>query len=674
MIGGITKLILLITVISVFVPFSPKMPAPGLDPSWALGLNQAIAQGLSFGKDIVFTLGPYAAIYSKAYHPATDFMMMSGSLYLALCYWLSVILLMGKIKWHWILLFAVLLFTMIYARDSLFFSYPLLVGLICYQLVSQQGCFAALAMTGIPNNYSPFYLTLLFTPFGLLPLIKGSLLILCTLFSILCSTLFIIHKRAICAMICLLSPIASLLLFWLAAGQSLSNLTSYLSSTITLACGFTEAMAIGGRNSEMILYLISAALLLLVIARQKQIPTCQRMFALCFFYAFLFISFKAGFTRHFGHVFIASSSILIAAFLLPLTLPFPAKREKIKTTSFSPWGEGARRADEDLSRSKNQKSLSLAILFALYTWYSINSHYTLISIPNNFKSNFAAAWFGLKNRINDKNYLKQDFALTMNFLHQRASFPLLPGTSDIYSTEQSYLISSPNTWAPRPIFQSYSVFTTNLAKQNREYLASNGPDNIFFKIEPIDARVPALEDGLSWPLLIANYRPQRMINDFLLLQKTAPHLKPLQRLVSKKYRLGDVVNLPVGDQPLFAEIDITPTIWGHLAIIFFKPVELQIIFTLKNGIKKQYRIIATMAKSSFLISPLIETTQEFALLYGNPNDLNEKTVKSLEISAKQNNSWQWQQEYFIHFKNYPTSSLLIVQNPGTSPSIRPAMR
>lgn len=28
------------------------MPAPGLDASWAVGLNQAVAQGLAFGKDI----------------------------------------------------------------------------------------------------------------------------------------------------------------------------------------------------------------------------------------------------------------------------------------------------------------------------------------------------------------------------------------------------------------------------------------------------------------------------------------------------------------------------------------------------------------------------------------------------------------------------------------------
>ena len=45
-------IVLLITTIAKFVPFSPAMPAAGLDPSWVFGLNQAVAQGLSFGKEI----------------------------------------------------------------------------------------------------------------------------------------------------------------------------------------------------------------------------------------------------------------------------------------------------------------------------------------------------------------------------------------------------------------------------------------------------------------------------------------------------------------------------------------------------------------------------------------------------------------------------------------------
>ena len=56
---------LFFTTLAVFVPFSPGMPAAGLDPSWRFGLNQAIGQGLAFGRDIIFTFGPHASIFAK---------------------------------------------------------------------------------------------------------------------------------------------------------------------------------------------------------------------------------------------------------------------------------------------------------------------------------------------------------------------------------------------------------------------------------------------------------------------------------------------------------------------------------------------------------------------------------------------------------------------------------
>ncbi len=56
------------TVLAIFVPFYPSMPSSGLDPSWVLDMNQAVSQGFNFGEDIIFTYGPYASIYTKAYH------------------------------------------------------------------------------------------------------------------------------------------------------------------------------------------------------------------------------------------------------------------------------------------------------------------------------------------------------------------------------------------------------------------------------------------------------------------------------------------------------------------------------------------------------------------------------------------------------------------------------
>nr|WP_241480455.1 hypothetical protein [Legionella norrlandica] len=79
-------------------------------------------------------------------------------------YWITIILLMRDIKWRWSIALAILLFGMIYARDSLFFSYPLIVGLLIHKEVLSQKA---------ADNYSSLLFALLFTPLGLLPLIKA---------------------------------------------------------------------------------------------------------------------------------------------------------------------------------------------------------------------------------------------------------------------------------------------------------------------------------------------------------------------------------------------------------------------------------------------------------------------------------------------------------------------
>ena len=83
----IAQVVLLVTLICIFVPFSPVMPTAGFDPSWVFAMNQVVVQGLSFGKDIIFTFGPYSSIYTHIYHPTTDSLMLIGSGYLAISYW-----------------------------------------------------------------------------------------------------------------------------------------------------------------------------------------------------------------------------------------------------------------------------------------------------------------------------------------------------------------------------------------------------------------------------------------------------------------------------------------------------------------------------------------------------------------------------------------------------------
>ncbi|HHF7365461.1 TPA: hypothetical protein ACPSKY_000556 [Legionella bozemanae] len=608
----LSKLILLLIIICAFVPLSPKMPAPGIDPSWALGLNQAVAQGLAFGKEIIFTLGPYASLYTKTYHPATDLLMITGCLYLALSYWIYFLFLMKPSRWYWTLIYCVPFLGMMYARDSLFFSYPLLAGLISFKILFLKN--------KIESHHLLVFTFFLFAPFGLMALIKGSMLIICLLMLIVCFIFFLAYNKKELALICLAAPSVSIIIFWLAVGQPLSSLPQYLTNSFFIASGFTEAMSSDGNMKEVFFYLLTCLLIFLAISWQKQIPPGKKIFLLSVYFVFLFVSFKTGFTRHAGHAFIPGTSILLAALFLLFI--------------FNSWVS------------------YLLIFVSLSSWYYINSQYTHISIYDNFISTYSTASHGLKSRIQDPSWLEKNFTFTMNFLREQAGFPILQGTTDIYSYNQTYLISSQNIWSPRPIFQSYSVFNQDLAEDNKKHLqGKHRPDNIIFKIEPIDQRIPSLEDGASWPLLLTNYQPDHSTNDFLFLHKKEnPRQTNLTLSKRESHVLGEQVDIPE-KQLLFAKIELKPTVLGTLATILFKPQQLQITLKLNNGTTKQYRLVANMAKSTFLLSPLIEDTLEFSLLYKKNNELNAKKVKSMVIATSQRNNWHWNNTYTIDFKH-----------------------
>ncbi|WP_231643069.1 hypothetical protein [Ralstonia syzygii] len=163
----IWQLLIILTAVCAFVPLRPEMPQAGLDHSWVLGMNQAVAQGLVFGRDIIFTFGPYASIYTKSFHPATDHLMVVGALFLGLIYGTGLVLVArGReaIPLTGLCLALALAAGLQQSQDSLLLAYPLIVSLYCFGLPREaspsQGAWNLLAIS----------VSVLFLPFGLLPL------------------------------------------------------------------------------------------------------------------------------------------------------------------------------------------------------------------------------------------------------------------------------------------------------------------------------------------------------------------------------------------------------------------------------------------------------------------------------------------------------------------------
>lgn len=621
------RLALLATVLAVFVPLSPKMPQVNLDPSWAYGVNQAVAQGLIFGRDLIFTFGPYASIYSTFYHPATDGLMVWGSLYLALSFWFGLMIVSKDRRWGWPAVFAILLAGLSYARDSLLFSLPLLAGLATLKLLEQINKSARI---GKPCF---FYIALLYAPLGLLPLIKGSMLMLCIPIPCAASLLFLHQRQKIMALIVLLSPLLSMFCFWLLTGYHAAGLVTYFKGMVPIISGYTEAMSISGGPGrlrrwyswfEVAAFLLMFVIFIRFLVKQEQALTAPKLFLVAIYFLYLFASFKAGFVRHDGHALIASSSLLIGALLL---LCF-----------------------------YDSKNAFNVLKGALLVWACFDFHYIKTTPPlfiRHFVSTYQAAWYGLGERVAPHGGgLIARYGNTLKAIRAEFPIPLLQGTTDVYSFGQTQLLASGNKWAPRPILQSYSAYTPALAEANKKHLTGgNAPDNIIFRVEPIDNRMPSLEDGVSWPVLFSCYAPQGIENDYLRLrrkskcdQSEAPIKKTRERHI-----LGERVYLPVSKHSLFAQIEIRPNLIGRIADILFKRNELQITVNLANGQQKKYRLVPGLAASGFLVTPLVMNTGDFALMYGKPGNWSDKRVKSLIIGAVDGLPLFWHKDYTITF-------------------------
>jgi hypothetical protein len=603
-------LLALFVCLVVIVPFSPDMPLGGLDGSWRFALEQGMANGLVLGRDLVFTFGPYSSVYTRSYHPATHTLMMFASLYLALSFTWTLGLFIGACRRAWLAGLLLMMVGMVYFNDTILFMLPLLVGLQVFLRWQRSDSNQAGA---------PWMLVLLFAPLGLLPLVKGTLLVLCAMVTVLSAGFLWAQRRRALGAVCLLTPAVALVLLWCASGQPLAALPDFVAGMMAIVSGYNDAMSYYGVLRESLPFVVAMLTMLWAIARLQALEQRAKVFLFLLYGGVLFITFKAGFVRQDVHAMIASTTLLMAAIALNMVL-----------------------AD---------RRVLVATAVVMLPWLVIDHNYantTPAKVVHTVGRQVAAAWDGTLQRLRQPDWPRPQFDAAVAGLRAQAALPVLTGRSDIYSYNQSWLIASGNQWAPRPVPQSYSAYTPALAERNRQFLlGAEAPRNIFFRVETVDSRLPSLDDGPSWPVLLANYRPAGMQNGMLILkQRDAGHYKAPATLPASTHRFGDVVPVPAA-AAWFVQFDIKPTLLGRVLALVFRTSQLRLHVTTADGEQQDYRLIGGMARAGFVLSPLVENTADFAALYDNAARLHERRVLSVRLSTARGFQWLWQDNYQI---------------------------
>jgi hypothetical protein len=597
-------------VFSRFVPCSSANDYPmfdGMDNAWSLVRHMAFIRHWQFGKDIVFTYGPWGFLAS-GYYPPTYPVAVIAWIILSLVFlcagWRLACHLSGNrlVAGLWLVGFTAA--ASIPAGDDFNARLVAWVLLLLFLHFFVEECV-----------FTPIQ-ALLVMSLGWLSLVKFTGLVESVMVVAVIAADNIFRHRRFPWIVPLW--MASLVCFWVAARQHLSSLGPFLCNSWRITSGYTEAVMLTGQMEarNAVCFLLIAALLCALTGR---VAWARHRFLgalpLAGLGTILFIVFKLGYVRNDRHE-IASPMALVLISLVCLAVA---------------WSGGKRAA-----------GAALCLLIASTLFASSVFNYWL---PGNGLWKQLAGTFSIYNLFAPvagpfTGYLRSDYE--KNLASERKTHPLPPieGDTDLYSYDQTVLFAHALPYQPRPIIQSYSAYTPELAAMNAAHLrTARAARNILFAVQPLDDRFPSLDDGLSWPELLTLYDLKGASDDkgtYLVLSRAAVarefHLTPLQNTSA---RFGEPVTLPAATNgPVWVEIEIKKSLAGTAVSALYKPPELMLIVSLQDRTQRRFRLVPGVAGGGFLLSPLIADNRSFAALASTGwQDLAGLEVVSMTISA-----------------------------------------
>ncbi|HUR27420.1 MAG TPA: hypothetical protein VM509_04485 [Planctomycetota bacterium] len=577
---------------------SPPVPTTSLhlDGTYLQVLGEALKRGLHFGRDIVFTSGPLAYFPSAPYDPDLD----------AAKLWLWEILLGGTVAallwrrlfrrgtWLDIAAGALILVVLPIYDDGWLFALGLLAGDLWLSTGRTDASRSRIARTALRA------LALLLL--AILTLIKVSSLT----FAIAIVGVLGLHAALGAGLVFALATLAAFALveslLWVGIGQRIQDLVPYFTRSIELASGFDSAMSQPPATIAVVLCIACAGLCTSLCAAYAEDAFRSRGLArgdariaqAALGLVALVLAYKAGFARASDHTpNFFTTAMIVPLFLVPL--------------------ERAPSADSDAKAARLR--CSVALLAMLCGMFSSSES---IRSPRRIAENFAArvrasvVWLGeheeARRRLDlARASLAADHALprTKSIVGAKSISSFAEGDGVVFLNDLD--------WRPRPVFQSFSVFTERTTRENAQFVAgSTGPDFMLWRSFLIDDRLPASDDPLTFQVLMRDFRLRAFERGFLLMERAEPRATlPRTTLARGQVAWNERFDVAAGPDPCVLQAWIRPSLLGRARAALFQTPEVFAELDLAGGSHWKHRIVPFALEAGVVLRPWLESKESW---------------------------------------------------------------
>lgn len=609
--------------LGIYVPWNILTFEAGfIDNSWEFILHYAFDKNWQFGKDIIFTFGPFGFLYGGNFFPSTYSLLIGFWIWFAsLSVWFWIRLWWCYSVPFWVRIPLIILVpgiamngainavTSIHRTDAFFYSlgfYCLFHYFFLDQKISETEKVIAAKFQAFQDRHTGFTYLIIFVHF--IKKYFGSFTTLCFIstlgFCALIKFTFLAQSVLCIGLISLDQgcrqrkiPTAGLLFGavfltgWGLAGQQISNLIPYFRYSVEIARYHTEAMHVESHHFLAALFAVGVLSLVtsVGITQWKQNRGWGVLFTIglsgC-----LWLSLKSGFVRyHPSHMGPSVGFLLLVVIVIAMSLA------QVTTT--------------------RPQRLLLAISIGCTVWTFWYSLIELRQGPLQFLlTTVSTGYQGFTKLIHfrsGREALAQAFQQRLDTMKAKYPFPQTQGTVDVYPFAfEISMIACGLDYRPRPIFQSYLAYSPTLAEINAQRLRGpTSPDVVMLFIGAIDGRSPFMEDSLSWPELLTRYDLASIRNPvcFTLKKRSVPRSFQKTPQGSFAVGLGEDVSIPpewqVPQELLWVEVDLNPSLPGSIRSMLYQPPTVLLKVETQDKKIRMLRLLPSLARTGFFLAP-----------------------------------------------------------------------